>query len=157
MWRITVVLLGVVAPVACNRADDPEPGADADADAAPDEGMDDGTTPDEAGDRSDAGRKVGDPCVDAAECPAGGSGSPVCLDWPGGYCAVAGCAEHGHDCPDDPGLGGTATTGGKCVLFPDLRCLALCAGNGDCRSGYACTAVPDASGHGTVDVCVPSS
>ena len=55
--------------------------------------------------------RVGDPCTSVTVCPAGGSGTPVCLtDWPGGYCAIAACTDHGHDCPEDPGLGNTATT-----------------------------------------------
>ncbi|GMV17526.1 MAG: hypothetical protein IPM35_01625 [Myxococcales bacterium] len=102
--------------------------------------------------------QVGDPCSSATECPAGGSGTPVCVaEWPGGYCAVEGCADHGHDCPNDPGLGGTATTGGKCVLAPEATCLALCAGNADCRDGYECVGKPDAAGHTSTNVCFPKS
>ncbi|MBI5490038.1 MAG: hypothetical protein HY905_22080 [Deltaproteobacteria bacterium] len=101
--------------------------------------------------------RVGDSCISAASCPEGGSGTAVCLtEWPGGYCAVDACAEHGHDCPDDPGLGGTATTGGKCVLNPTTFCLALCGSDGDCRPGYVCAPRPDAAAHGTADVCVPA-
>ncbi|MBI5481729.1 MAG: hypothetical protein HY906_22930 [Deltaproteobacteria bacterium] len=103
-----------------------------------------------------SGLEVGDPCSAASECPAGGSGTTACLtDWPGGYCAVQGCEQHGHDCPNDPGLGGTATTGGKCVLDPDATCLALCATEADCREGYVCEARGDAAGHGSANVCVP--
>ncbi len=99
---------------------------------------------------------IGDPCTSVDACPAGGSGSPVCLsDWPGGYCAVDGCEQHGHDCPNDPGLGGTAKIGGKCVIAPTNKCLALCASNADCREGYSCVPKPDAAGHGTADVCFP--
>ncbi len=107
---------------------------------------------------TDAGQgKVGDPCSSAGQCPAGGSGAPVCLtDWPGGYCAVSSCEVHGHDCPNDPGLGGTATTGGKCVLAPEATCLALCASSADCRDGYECLPKPDAAGHATANVCVPA-
>jgi hypothetical protein len=80
----------------------------------------------------------------------------VCLtDWPGGYCAVDGCEQHGHDCPNDPGLGGTAKIGGKCVIAPTNTCLALCASSADCREGYSCVPKPDAAGHGTADVCFP--
>ena len=102
------------------------------------------------------GKDVGDPCTAPDQCPAGGSGTPVCLtDWPGGYCAVSACEQHGHDCPNDPGLGGTATTGSKCVLNPDATCLALCATKTDCRDGYDCAPLSDSAGHGSVDVCVP--
>lgn len=102
--------------------------------------------------------KIGDACASAAECPAGGSGTPVCVtDWPEGYCAVSACAEHGHDCPDDPGLGGTAKTGGKCVLAPTETCLALCASDADCRDGYECVGKPDAAGHTSTNVCFPKS
>ena len=108
-----------------------------------------------SGGGGDSGQ-VGDVCTSAADCPAGGSGSPACLtDWPDGYCAVTGCEDHGHDCPGDPGLGGTATTGGKCVLDPDPTCLALCASAADCREGYTCESRGDAAGHGEALVCVP--
>lgn len=101
--------------------------------------------------------KIGSACTVDVECPAGGSGTPVCLtDWPSGYCAVDACADHGHDCPDDPGNGSTSTTGGKCVLAPTARCLALCATDADCRTGYSCASKGDAAGHGNVNVCVPS-
>ncbi|MBI5502784.1 MAG: hypothetical protein HY907_21240 [Deltaproteobacteria bacterium] len=142
-------------------ADEGDPEADAVDETADggDEAAEDGpeeAAPDLAGDGG-AGR-VGDPCTESADCPAGGSGSAVCLtDWPGGYCAVEACADHGHDCPEDPGLGGTATTGGKCVLDPTQFCLALCASDGDCRPGYVCSPQPDAAGHGTANVCVPSA
>lgn len=105
-----------------------------------------------------AGDKVGIPCASASECPAGGSGETVCLtDWPGGYCAVKGCEQHGHDCPNDPGLGSTSTVGGKCVLAPEETCLALCATKADCRDGYDCLPKGDAAGHGSANVCVPAA
>lgn len=101
--------------------------------------------------------KVGDPCTSASDCPGGGSGSPICkTEWPKGYCAVSSCSAHGHDCPNDPGLGGTATTGGKCVLAEGATCLALCGSSAGCRDGYECVAKPDASGKGPVSVCVPT-
>ena len=126
------------------------------ADGEDDEGPD--AVVDGPGVDSSAGAQIGDPCSSAESCPAGGSGTPVCLDeWPGGYCAVDACTDHGHDCPEDPGLGGTATTGGKCVLAPAAKCLALCAGDADCREGYACRPRGDAAGHGEANVCVPEA
>lgn len=102
--------------------------------------------------------KVGDPCTGPAQCPGGGSGTTVCVSaWPEGYCAVSDCTQHGHDCPNDPGLGGTATTGGKCVLAPTATCLALCASDVDCRDGYECVPKPDAAGHATANVCFPKA
>lgn len=101
-------------------------------------------------------RRVGEACAADGDCPAGGSGTATCLsDWPGGYCAVVGCAQHGHDCPEDPGLGGIATAGWSCVLATEASCLALCAGDADCRPEYQCASKPDAAGHGTTEVCVP--
>ncbi len=101
---------------------------------------------------------VGDACDPGTQCPAGGSGAPTCLtDWPGGYCAVTGCAPHGHDCPNDPGLGGAATAGSKCVLAPAETCLALCVGDADCRAGYACVDKDDAANHDPVKVCFPKA
>jgi len=92
---------------------------------------------------------VGRPCTSAESCPPGGSGTTDCrLDWPDGYCAVTGCADHGHDCPGD-------AVQSKCVLAPTSMCLALCDAVTDCRSGYACVAKPDAAGHGTASVCFP--
>ncbi|MCC6521159.1 MAG: hypothetical protein IT373_00725 [Polyangiaceae bacterium] len=102
------------------------------------------------------GGAVGAPCTTADECPAGGSGSPACLSqWPDGYCAVVDCAQHGHDCPGDPGLGGVATTGSQCVLAPTAMCLALCGDNSGCRDGYECVEKSDAAGHGSGKVCFP--
>lgn len=93
---------------------------------------------------------VGDPCVDESSCPSGGSGTPACLTgtYAGGYCAVVGCATHGHDCPGD---GATA----QCVLAPTATCLRLCRADSDCRVGYGCVDEADAAGHGTAKVCLP--
>jgi hypothetical protein len=103
----------------------------------------------------DAPGAVGGACAADDECPAGGSGTPVCrADWPGGYCAVDACAAHGHDCPNDAGQAG-ASAGAKCVLDPEPVCLALCDDDADCREGYACTARPDAAGDVEPRVCVP--
>lgn len=157
-----IVLLTVLA-VGCG-GDTSDPGNGGGGSTAPGgAGGTAGSNPGDAAAESSGGAtagpsKVGDPCSAPSECPVGGSGSPECLtDWPGGYCAVASCEAHGHDCPDDPGLGGTATTGGKCVLDPEPTCLALCASSSDCRDGYACEPRSDSAGHGSVNVCVPSS
>jgi hypothetical protein len=108
------------------------------------------------GDASVSSTAVGASCAAAAECPAGGTGTAQCLtDWPDGYCAVVDCETHGHDCPNDPGLVTTATTGSKCVLAPTAMCLALCGSAKDCRQGYACVEKEDAAGHGSAKVCMP--
>lgn len=93
---------------------------------------------------------IGNSCVDASTCPAGGSGSVTCLGgaYQGGYCAVTDCAAHGHDCP---GVGTTS----ECVLVPAATCLRLCQTDADCRAGYICLAEPDAAGHGSYQVCIP--
>jgi hypothetical protein len=102
------------------------------------------------------GGTPGSACTSDSTCVAGGSGTPKCVtDWPDGYCIVEACAAHGHDCPNDPGLVTTATSGSKCVLAPTERCLNLCGSDSDCRTGYSCQAKDDAAGHGTVQVCLP--
>lgn len=93
---------------------------------------------------------VGAPCSTDDQCQPGGSGAAVCLTdgYQGGYCAVADCAAHGHDCP---GNGSSS----QCVSTPANRCLKLCSLDVDCRSGYACQSLPDAAGHGSATVCLP--
>lgn len=124
-------------------------GADGSVDAA------DGAVPDDA-----SGPLVGDPCKAVDVCPqAGGSGTAVCwTSFPGGYCAVADCKPHGHDCPNDPGQGGTAkTTSSTCVKYgTGTACLRNCIVDGDCRPGYTCVSRDDAAGHGAVKVCLPA-
>lgn len=104
---------------------------------------------------------VGSPCTAANECPAGGSGTPVCFQsgYPGGYCAVQSCAPHGHDCPNDPGSATSFVAGSsKCVqLSSGTACVALCQSNADCRTGYTCTSLADAAGHGQVLACTPTT
>lgn len=132
---------------------------DARADVAEDVGAEDAADAAlEASEEAEAASPlgVGSACQAGDPCPEGGSGEAVCIDsWPGGYCAVSGCAEHGHDCPGDPGLGVTATEGSKCVLAPEPTCLALCGSAADCRPGYDCISKQDAAGHGSVKVCAP--
>lgn len=118
-----------------------------------DSGMDAGVA-DDVGQSGDAGgvqKAAGAACTAAGECPAGGSGTVACeTTWPDGYCLVADCAQHGHDCPLDAQPGG-----GKCVDFDGAKCLAVCASKADCRTGYDCVAQPDTAGHGSFEVCVP--
>lgn len=117
----------------------------------------DATTP-PAKDAGATATQIGDACVATTACPAGGSGTPVCLtDWPAGYCAVALCTVHAHDCPEDPGLGNTSSSGSQCVLAPEPTCLALCGSTADCRPGFICAPRADAAGHGTAQVCVPAN
>ncbi len=154
--RPSSLLLCVLA-VSCGKSLDTTVVVDAgdapDAGGEQGGGADAGTTPDAGA----SGSRVGDPCRSASDCPAGGSGATTCLiSWPQGYCAVSGCAQHGHDCPNDPGLGSTSTVGGKCVNAPTATCLALCADSASCRAGYVCEQRDDAAGHGTSGVCVPT-
>ena len=73
---------------------------------------------------------VGEPCVNWDDCVNG----LTCFDgMPGGYCTMLNCKV--ADCP----------AGSKCspINNGDLQvCMAICAGNGDCREedGHGCTA-----------------
>lgn len=162
-------VLGAVLMLAgpsCGNGSRTSPGTDADADVDADADGDGDANPNrDAGAATDAGGDVGgevaalavgDPCGSEAECPAGGSGAPACLTdgYPGGYCSVVDCEDHGHDCPDDAGQGGDAGSV-KCVVLGGNQCMRLCDGPDDCREGYVCAALQDAAGHGTVDVCAP--
>lgn len=150
--RAIIVLTLSLLTVGCGQNEHAHDGMSAAMDAMVMQMADAGTH--DAG--ADGGPAVGSSCTSSDECPSGGSGSPACLtDWPGGYCVVDECTQHGHDCPNDPGQGSTASTGSKCVVAPTARCLALCAGKLDCRAGYACLPKQDSSGHGTANVCVP--
>ena len=102
-------------------------------------------------DTSTGAVSVGSACTAESTCPTGGSGAPRCrTDWPGGYCVIEACSDHGHDCPND-GLPG----GAKCVLDPAAICLALCVTESDCRDGYVCGTRDDTAGHTPTLVCVP--
>jgi hypothetical protein len=90
----------------------------------------------------DPGRKVGDPCAAASECPQNG----LCLSeddfgWPHGYCVTSKCASSA-DC-----AAGTACTGND----PDGMCALRCTGSFDCRTGYQCTP----AGRAGENVCIP--
>jgi hypothetical protein len=78
---------------------------------------------------------IGDACTDDAMCPAGG----FCFaedfgGWPGGACIGFGCdAAANTGCPAES------------VCIPGRRgglCVADCATDGDCRTGYRCAANP---------------
>lgn len=129
--------------------------ADPIADSAwPIDGWTDAVREDGAGAKGEAAATptaaIGDACTDASTCPAASSGTTTCLGggYPDGYCAIADCATHGHDCPGD-------ATISKCVLAPTAMCLRLCATDADCRQGYSCVDAPDAAGHGASAVCIP--
>jgi hypothetical protein len=81
---------------------------------------------------------VGRECTDFTEC----QGMAMCLDWPGGYCAISDCSSGGS-------LSGQCPQGSACIPVPDQRfgttqkhwiCLQLCADATNCRSsdGYSC-------------------
>ncbi|MBI2894579.1 MAG: hypothetical protein HYY06_13585 [Deltaproteobacteria bacterium] len=140
---------------------DSDADADADGDGDADGDADGDGDADADGDAdgdADAGTPgVGDACEDDDQCPEGGSGTTSCLldGYPGGYCSVVECENHGHDCPDDAGKSGDEGTV-KCVQYDGLQCMKLCEDDEDCREGYDCVSVPDAAGHGSVDVCAPA-
>jgi hypothetical protein len=83
----------------------------------------------------------GAPCADFADC----GGQRACLDWPGGYCARAGCASNA-DCE----------TGTFCVNAGSLSvCAVDCwASDSICRSGYSCDVHTDLDGF-IQFACVP--
>ncbi len=74
------------------------------------------------------GADVGAACASSAEC-VGGS-EAVCLDMPGGYCAIQGCTTGG--CP----------AGSACFEFTSGTnyCIATCGADSECREseGYVC-------------------
>jgi hypothetical protein len=73
------------------------------------------------------------------------AGQRACIDWPGGYCARAGCTTNA-DCE----------TGTFCVARGGINVCALdCAADSTrCRSGYTCASVGDRGG-ASRRVCVP--
>jgi len=74
---------------------------------------------------------VGAACDRGVDCAGG-----TCLDWPGGYCTLLGCASGG--CPE----------GSACVDFAgNAICVRDCAEDGDCGSAaQACKALPAEGG-----------
>jgi hypothetical protein len=92
----------------------------------------------------DGTRSTGDGCAAAGEC----AGARTCVNWPGGYCARAGCTS-AADCGE----------GTHCVEAGGLRACALdCrGGEGACRlaEGYACAGITDVAG-ATQRACVPA-
>ena len=90
----------------------------------------------------DPGRKVGDSCAVASECPQNGlCVSETDFGWPYGYCVTSKCATSA-DC-----AAGTACTGND----PDGVCALRCTGDTDCRTGYHCTP----AGRAGESVCIP--
>jgi hypothetical protein len=109
-------------------------------------------------------KKVGDECVNSADC--GATGEITCdPSQPGGYCVVEGCNE--SSCPSDsacvrffPGAflnrpcdpaaedrgrddcdeSSLCLPSGLCAprSLEKRYCVATCGGNDDCRSGYEC-------------------
>lgn len=155
--RASLFVVVILAAVGCGSSVDDSVSSNSDADVAD---VSDARVSSDATSPA-TGPYAGDPCSSASDCPKGGSGTTVCLTsgFPGGYCAVTGCADHGHDCPNDPGNGGIpTTTSGKCVKYDkSTACLRTCNVDGDCRAGYNCAARDDAAGHGTARVCLPRS
>jgi hypothetical protein len=96
--------------------------------------------------------KIGDDCRISRDCSA--AADRLCdTTSPGGYCTIYNC-EPGT-CPDDESLcvefGAQRSTVSKCVDLqspsPYARafCMATCEDDGDCRSGYSCEDLSDAS------------
>jgi hypothetical protein len=77
--------------------------------------------------------EIGSPCLTDADCPDGYCHTEFRMGVPGGYCAT--------DC-DAEG----ACDEGFCVTAGSLSfCAATCTGVGDCRAGYECVDLTDAS------------
>lgn len=90
---------------------------------------------------------IGDGCSASLQC-----GDLECLtDLPGGLCSEV-CERF---CPDRAGAAATFCVD---LGFSDGgRCVAACAGDGDCREGYACTEMPRFNEPETAKtVCVPT-
>lgn len=108
--------------------------------------------------QDDGPLNVGSPCNTDRDChPASVNGSPLaCVggSFTGGYCAVVPTECSGGGCPSGTACLGNPNNmdvdGGR-FNTEDL-CGKVCAGQGDCRDGYACC---NASDRGTV--CVPPS
>jgi hypothetical protein len=82
---------------------------------------------------------VGDACRQDSDCPVGG----MCLTdatFAGGY-----CTRYCDSC--------ACSSGSTCLPLNEDVCLAQCASNADCRSGYACQ--PVATNAGPVGACLP--
>jgi hypothetical protein len=88
--------------------------------------------------------KIGDSCTVSTNCSA--SGDRLCdITEPGGYCTIFNCEPDG--CPDDSvcinfGTGlspvDQCSNGQGNSPYQQSFCMARCASNGDCRSGYEC-------------------
>jgi len=89
-------------------------------------------------------KSVGDSCADFTDC--GGRSKTACIvGWTGGYCTETLCTP--GSCPD----GARCVTGIQFSEVPfDEFCLATCANDGECRTGYRCTDIS-----GPERVCTP--
>jgi hypothetical protein len=95
--------------------------------------------------------QIGDECETSVDCSQGGE--RLCdITQPGGYCTIFNC-EPG-DCPDDsvcvvfgaePSALPACNQGDGLSRFARSFCMASCGSNSDCRSGYDCIDVGDAS------------
>ena len=84
---------------------------------------------------------VGAACYLDKDC----SEDAVCFDWPGGYCTVLGCTGT-EGCPE-----GTACLP---LLENGTGCFDRCTAPGECRPGYGCKGIPNATG-GAEKICYP--
>lgn len=89
--------------------------------------------------------KIGDKCVVSTDCSA--NGDRLCdTSQPDGYCTQLNCGP--NSCPDEgscvlfgsaiPGCGFDDRNGPTGSRVSRSFCMAMCANNGDCRSGYVC-------------------
>ena len=71
---------------------------------------------------------VGGACTTSADCAVAGAACLNDAKWVGGYCVAQDCRV------------GSCPSGSACFRFSDARnrCLATCASDAECRSGYAC-------------------
>jgi hypothetical protein len=93
--------------------------------------------------------RLGEPCVDGADCPGGRCLGEDTAGWPAGTCTYPGCRLSGT------GREAMCPTGGTCVDDgtgdPELGvCVDSCAtsASGECRPGYACVELSTGSAEG---------
>ncbi len=105
---------------------------------------------------------AGPTCQMTVEIPAAvtGPGAPVAVPFPGGYCTASCTTQQecgaGSECGVKklidtlgPLLTAMGVPEGVFEVVPS-QCLALCKGAGDCRVGYVCQNLIDASGQGSM-------
>lgn len=83
---------------------------------------------------------IGGACTTSADCAVRSAACFRDSTWVNGYCVSQDCQV------------GTCAAGSACFRFSDARnrCLATCAGDADCRPGYACKGT-------TLRACVPGT